>query len=333
MDIILGLPLSIIAGLIPAAIYGWFVNWLDRYEKESWWWMATAFFWGAVPAVFMAIVTQVMLDIPTTWLWAADDLRFEVASVSVWAPLTEEVFKGLGVFLIVLLARREIDSLIDGIVYGAMSGLGFAFIENILYFMGALTEEGWGSWIVVVLMRTIPFGLSHAFFTGMTGAGLAVAYLHRAKIVKIAAPLGGLAAGMLFHSVHNLGLTLAEANGLTCCFGVIFNWGGIIMLGVLIVLTWRQEKSWITAQLPDELAADMYQLITSWAIWHSTRVRALLYGKFAEWRKLGRVRRAAIELAFKKQQLARLGEDDGVHRDIARYRKQLIELGVMESRE
>jgi RsiW-degrading membrane proteinase PrsW (M82 family) len=325
---IVGILFSIVAGLIPTVIYGWFVNWLDRHEKEPWWLLALVFVWGAVPAFIVAVVAQLILNVPTTWVLAEEGLASELIGGSVWAPISEEIAKGLGVVLVLVLARREMDSILDGIVYGAMAGLGFAFTENVLYFGGALAEEGWGGWVFVVLLRTIPFGLNHAFFTGLTGAGLGAAYLSLRRAVKLAAPAGGLGAGMLFHGIHNLGASLAAANCLAICFSFVFDWAGIAMLGVLIVLVWRQEKSWMAEQLPGEVNDEVYQLVTSWGQWRRANWQTLLHADRAAWQKLNQTRRAATELAFKKQRLTQRGQDVETQKDIERYRQQLLELGA-----
>lgn len=326
----IGLFVSIIVGLIPAAVYGWFVYWLDRHEKEPWWLLALVFLWGAVPAFIMAFVAQLILDIPTTWLLADNSLASELAGGALWAPITEEIAKGLGLILVLVLARREMDSILDGIVYGAMAGLGFAFTENILYFWSALAEEGWGGWAFVVLLRTLPFGLNHALFTGLTGAGLGIARYNLRGMVKLAAPVCGLVAGMLFHSVHNVGASLSATNWLAICFSFLFDWTGILMLAVLVALIWRQERNWLAEQLPGEVSAEVLHTLTAWREWRRKRWGVLLHAGLAEWRRLGQIRQTATELAFKKQQLARLGPDANTQSDIDRHRKKLGELGATE---
>ena len=51
------------------------------------------------------------------------------------APFVEETLKGCGVVMIYLIARDEIDDVMDGFVYGAVCGLGFAIVEDVFYFM------------------------------------------------------------------------------------------------------------------------------------------------------------------------------------------------------
>ena len=45
------------------------------------------------------------------------------------------VAEGAGVVLIVLIARDEVDDVMDGFVYGALCGLGFAVVEDVFYFL------------------------------------------------------------------------------------------------------------------------------------------------------------------------------------------------------
>ena len=326
MDIILGILLCFIAGLIPAIIYSWFVNWLDRHEKEPWWLLALAFTWGAIPGIIIALIAQIILDVPTTWILPSQGLAYEVIGGSLWAPLTEEFVKGLGLVLILIVAHREVDNILDGMIYGAMAGVGFAFTENLFYFGGALFEGGWGAWVFVVLLRTIPFGLNHAFFSAWFGGGLSLAYLSRNPLLRIGGPIGGFVAAVVFHGLHNLGASLAAEDPTIICLAVIANWGGIVLLGILIALIWRQERAWLIEQLPGEVSQETYHMVTSWRRWVGLRFEALLGGNLGRWRRLGRLRHVAIELAFKKRRLTDRGPDDFIEKDIETYRQELSQL-------
>lgn len=333
MNWFLGLGLSVVAGIVPAAFYVGFVVWLDRYEKEPWWLMFLSFLWGAIPAVLAALVAQILLDIPTTWVFDQATLAYEIVGASIWAPVTEELAKGLGVVLILILARREIDSMLDGIVYGALAGLGFALTENVLYFGAAVAEDGWGAWAVIVLMRTIPFGLNHALFTGLTGAGVAAVHLGRTWPIRIIALPAGLIGGIGIHSLHNLGASLAGESCAPICLSFLFDWGGILLLGVLVGLVWRQEKAWILANLPGEVDEQVLKTLTTWRRWQSARWGALLRTDLSGWRRLGQVRQHATEIAFKKQRRAEGGLSPDLDAAIDKHRLKLKALGAghMES--
>jgi len=49
------------------------------------------------------------------------------------APIAEEIAKAMRVIVIFWLLRAEFDNLRDGIVYGALVGLGFNWFETALY--------------------------------------------------------------------------------------------------------------------------------------------------------------------------------------------------------
>ena len=53
------------------------------------------------------------------------------------APVTEEASQGAVPPAAAVVAARELDGILDGIVYAGMVGIGFAFTENILYLAAA----------------------------------------------------------------------------------------------------------------------------------------------------------------------------------------------------
>jgi RsiW-degrading membrane proteinase PrsW (M82 family) len=65
----------------------------------------------------------------------------EIAAV---AAVSEELLKVLVVLLVALLARREFDDPMDGVVYGSMAGLGAALEESVFY--AGLPREA-GAWL------------------------------------------------------------------------------------------------------------------------------------------------------------------------------------------
>jgi hypothetical protein len=133
---------------------------------------------------------------------------------------------------------------------------------------------------------------------------------------------------MLFHSIHNLGASLAATSCLIIGFSLFFDWTGILMLGVLVALVWRQEKAWMVEHLAGEVTDEVYRIVISWRRWMGTRWGALAQGDTRRWRELGHLRQAASELALKKKRLAHRGPDPRTEADIQRYRARLAELGA-----
>ena len=73
--------------------------------------------------------------------------------------------------------RKFFTRIVDGIEFSVAAALGFAFIENILYFKMAWGLPG-GTFIGVVLMRSAGSMLAHALFSGIFGY-----YYGRAKFL------------------------------------------------------------------------------------------------------------------------------------------------------
>lgn len=61
---------------------------------------------------------------------------------AVTAPLNEETLKLCGVLLLAFAASRAIRAPIDGWVYGALAGLGFQVVENLLYALNTILLDG-----------------------------------------------------------------------------------------------------------------------------------------------------------------------------------------------
>ena len=88
------------------------------------------------------------------------------------APFVEEILKGLGVVLIYLIAPDEFDDMMDGFVYGAVCGLGFAVVEDVFYFMGVFGGHPSGV-LQGFFVRVVSSGLySHVLYTGLVGMGI-----------------------------------------------------------------------------------------------------------------------------------------------------------------
>ena len=134
---IAALALSTVMSSVP-----WTILWyLDRRERETPWLFVAAFLWGAFMATGLALpVNGALLSNVARWVehnpFALEILGPEapmLLGAPLAAPLVEEVTKGLGLLLLFFLLRAEFDNMRDGIVYGALIGLGFTWFEAPLY--------------------------------------------------------------------------------------------------------------------------------------------------------------------------------------------------------
>lgn len=151
---------------------------LDLHEPEPPPLLAAAFAWGALVAVPIA-------NIANSSILSILRKRLDDDAVTRWypalsGPWTEELLKGLGLLVLVTLARRQVTSVLDGIVYGAFIGLGFQVGENLVYtadsLQGAFVPNGGRFVVDVLIQRGLGIGLwSHAAYTAIVGAGVGYA--------------------------------------------------------------------------------------------------------------------------------------------------------------
>jgi RsiW-degrading membrane proteinase PrsW (M82 family) len=247
------LPLSILAAIIPALFFTGLIYWVDRYEKEPAWLLAATFLWGAVPSVLFALFFNALFSTPLFLL--TDEATAETLAASLVGPLVEESVKGVMLLAIFFWWRDEIDSPLDGIIYGAMVGMGFAVVENIFYFVTIFAEGGREAWNLNIVMRGVVFGLNHALFTSMTGLGVALARMSVNRGTRIVAPIAGWLAAVLLHAFHNLSVSFN--NLVLLCAVVLVDWGGVWLTVAIIVWALYQERRWIRTYLADEVDAGL----------------------------------------------------------------------------
>jgi RsiW-degrading membrane proteinase PrsW (M82 family) len=205
----LGLLLSVTAASIPALIYATIVLRLDRYEAEPLRAVLACFAWGAVGAVLFSLATGLLFQFAVEEMLGAQVA--EAASVVIGAPLVEESFKGIAVVAVLIFARDEIDSTLDGLVYGALVGVGFAMTENILYFGQAYLEGGLGEFGTLVLSRAVLGGFGHPAYTAITGAAIGWSRGRYGRgVARVIVPILGWALAVILHFVWNGGLVLTS---------------------------------------------------------------------------------------------------------------------------
>ncbi|MET0645370.1 MAG: PrsW family intramembrane metalloprotease [Pyrinomonadaceae bacterium] len=299
---------GLVAAALPVPVYVMLVLWLDRYEPEPPWMLAAAFFWGALVAVFFAIIIN-SLGVAVVAALAGDSTG-ETYGMVVSAPVVEETAKALVLFALFFWRRDEFDGVTDGVIYAAMVGLGFAMTENVKYYGVAVAEN---NALGVFIVRGLFSPFAHPLFTGMTGVGLGLAAQTTKKWVKFVAPAAGFVAAVLFHAGWNASarLTAAYEDGayvvVTYFLIMMPTFFGMLLV---IVLSLRREGR----VLRDHLRADVlrgliteaeYQRLCSVTGRAGATYSALARGGLSHWRARTRFNRAASELAFHRSRVAR----------------------------
>jgi hypothetical protein len=100
-----------------------------------------------------------------------------------------------------------------------------------------------------------------------------------------------------------------------------------------VALAWRQEKRWIQTHLKSEvgttLPREVYELAVSYRQRLRVQFQALLRGDIRAWQLSRRLAQTATDLAFKKHQLAALGDEGGTRQTIEDLRERLASLQIL----
>jgi protease PrsW len=190
--------LAAAAAFLPLPLYAALALWLDRFEPEPVRALAKCFIWGATVAlVFALVVNETALGVASAVLGG---MHADLLTSIVVAPVSEEIAKGAALVLVYRHARHDFDGITDGVVYATMVGLGFAAMENVLYY-GWAAEAG--SLTATFLVRGVLSPFAHPLFTAMLGIGLGLK-AERTHRLRWLYPVAGLCAGIVLHALWNL---------------------------------------------------------------------------------------------------------------------------------
>jgi RsiW-degrading membrane proteinase PrsW (M82 family) len=317
----MALIVSLFFGFVPMFIFAAFVYWLDRYEKEPKALLGAAFFWGVVIAAGGAFIINTAFGMGI-YMFTGSEGAADVGTTSIVAPIVEEFLKGLAVAIVFFLFYKEFDSILDGIIYGGIVALGFAATENTLYiFRNGYQEGGWGGLFFLAFIRVIIVGWQHPFYTAFTGIGFAVSRINKNTLIRLLAPLVGFGMAVTTHAFHNtFGGLIGGVEGLAA--GTFVDWiGWTLMLGFIIWMI-NNERNIVKNHLFSEVTSGLisqaqYQkALSPW-----TTTTAGMSGKAT-----ARFYQVCGELAHKKAQMTKLGDENGNMAIIEKLRAELASL-------
>jgi RsiW-degrading membrane proteinase PrsW (M82 family) len=255
----LGILPAIIAAVVaftPACLYILPLIWLDRYDPEPLWLIALSFAWGALVAVIFSLIVNTTIGL----------LLGDIVATVISAPVFEEASKGIALVILLIFFRREFDDILDGIVYAGFIALGFATVENVLYYGRALIQGGFQGLITLFFLRGILSPFAHVTFTAMTGIGCGIARESHNLLVRITMPIVGYILAVFLHMLWN-GSAVFLGPGFLLVYLIIEIPFFLIFVGFCIFVMRRQNKI-----LRDTLAFDMargvitkeqYEIVTS----------------------------------------------------------------------
>jgi RsiW-degrading membrane proteinase PrsW (M82 family) len=295
-DLVVGLIISLLAGILPTLAYVGILYWADRYEKEPVGLLSAAFFWGAIPALFGAVAVRLSLRLPVEPFGQA---AIEAVRAGLLVPLAVEALKGLVVLLLALRYRHEFDNVLDGIVYGAMVGFGFAMTENTTSYLGAFALLGFAGLSTTIFVEGIVYGLNHALYTAFLGAGLAYARSARQRWQRWAIPLASFVLAVILHALHSLAIHNAVGLNLLT---VSVPWAGGMVIVVVIIWSLHRQRRCLRAELVGEVPDTLYLGLTTGSNRQRALWQALRQDGVGGWRRLRQLHQLCAELAFRKAQ-------------------------------
>jgi RsiW-degrading membrane proteinase PrsW (M82 family) len=303
---------SFLFGFFPMLFFAFVLYWFDRYEKEPKVFLVAVFLWGAVVAAGGGFFINTILGVGV-YLFTGSETATELATGSLIAPFIEELLKGCAILIVFLVFRQEFDSILDGIIYGGITALGFAASENTYYiYTYGFLKSGWiGIWSMVFI-RVFLVGWQHPFYTAFSGIGLAISRLNRQVWIKIIAPLAGFCLAVLTHSFHNI-LTSILSGYSGLAIGTFIDWIGWLCLFCYMLWVIHKERQNLKIYLLEDvnqgiISSTQYQIATSARAQSAARFSALFAGCF---KNTHRFYSLCGELAHKKFQFSKLGNEDG----------------------
>lgn len=296
---------AVVMAFVPAVFYLSIVLLIDRYDPEPWWTLALAFLWGAIISIFGALIINDTASIIAASAAGADAGEFVGAVIS--APLAEEGMKGLGLLIVFLALRREFDGVVDGIVYACIIALGFATVENVLYYGRAVDAAGLGGGTVTLFLRGLMSPFAHPLFTSMTGIGIGIAREQKRGIWVWIAPVMGYLLAVLLHATWNFVATISSTLGGGFFLGAyLIGWiPAFLCFLVAIGFCLHRERKIIRQFLYDEVAIGVlspqeYLDVTSLRKRTAFHWRAMRQSGLRGYRSARAFSRAATKLALSK---------------------------------
>ncbi|RDZ65837.1 PrsW family intramembrane metalloprotease [Haloferax sp. Atlit-12N] len=217
---------------LPALALAGYVYYSDVTQNEPLSMLVVTFLLGVLTATFAAILNSLLSNVGQT---IAAEFQLSIGFLGsivfyflVVGPV-EETVKLLAVRLYAY-SHDSFNAVIDGAVYGAMAGLGFATIENALYITRNLTSSGLdvgadGVGIIaaggtITAVRALA-GPGHVIYSAIAGYYLGLAKFNKENAGPIV--IKGLILAALVHATYNstVGLGSSVIAGITGLGGLV----------------------------------------------------------------------------------------------------------------
>lgn len=192
--------LLFVLAFLPPIIYAIWIKNTEKFNREKWKSIALCFIWGATIAIIAAFILEIVLSIPLE-ISIEDTNKFALLTAILVAPFAEELTKPLALRLRTV--KKELNELEDGLIYGAIAGLGFSATENLLYGF-TFFSEGLMLFIILMMLRSVGGCLLHASASALTGFGYGKSTMKKVSFLRV---LPYFALAIFVHAFYNFLLT------------------------------------------------------------------------------------------------------------------------------
>jgi RsiW-degrading membrane proteinase PrsW (M82 family) len=218
--------LIIITALIPAVILGWWIYKKDSLRPEPWQLLVKAFLYG-VGSTFVSLLISAFLGVMGIMVYNLDTFAGAVSTALFAAALPEELAK-LAMLWLFLRKNPYYDEYIDGIVYAACVGLGFAGAENVLYLLQS------NDWVGTGILRGVTAVPAHFAIACAMGYFYSKRYFgDRSRVTMVCI----LAVPILIHWIYD---ALAFSEGIFPALSVVINVLFVLLIWVVYKRTMRR---------------------------------------------------------------------------------------------
>ncbi|MED7948637.1 PrsW family intramembrane metalloprotease [Streptomyces sp. BE303] len=181
---------------------------LDLFEQHPPLGFAMAFGWGGFAACYLALPVNSAVQSLSAKLFGPQFTAEWGPALA--GPINEELLKLLGVVVLIMIARTQFRTILSVVAVGAMIGLGFQIVEDLLYSVNTAIQFPYANQIAPVglmfLVRGVITGIwSHALYTSVAafGIGYFVTRRHEPLVRRTAVAVGAFALAWSMHFFWN----------------------------------------------------------------------------------------------------------------------------------
>jgi protease PrsW len=312
--------------VLVAAVYVVVLRMVDLNEREPLWALLLALGLGALSAAIAAAVVDPAFRVLDTFGEALTSEAGKLVALVLAIAALEGVSR--------LRGWSELNGTVDGVIYGAAVGLGWAVGEAFHREMlaGATAVAGDPSGLTL-LWTTVVDGLSEGLFGAIVGAGFGVALGARRAAARLLLPLLGFAVAVAVHFGHAelaTGDSLAGASGRSLA-------ALLLPLALVVLLTGFglvRERRAIADELADEAAdgvvsGDDLERLRSPRARRAYAGARLRTGDFEGWLNARALHNRQVQLALTERRLR--GESDpgrraGIDAEATQLRASILQI-------